>query len=72
MKFPCSTGQSAKLLNSTEPRLAELVRSRKVHPAPEVFAGRRLWRREHLLQAAEAIGVLTDELRTKLAEEVSE
>ena len=70
MKFPRSTGQAAQFLNSTEPQLAELVRSGKVHPAPEVFAGRRLWQREHLLQAAEALGLLTDDLRAQLGEEV--
>jgi len=57
MKHPRSTGQAAQFLNSTEPQLAELVRSGKIHPAPEVLAGRRLWEPEHILQAAEALGV---------------
>jgi len=70
MRFPLSTGQSASLLDSTEPKLAELVRSGKVHPPPLVFAGRRLWERRHLMQAAEALGALDDELRARLGEEV--
>jgi hypothetical protein len=64
--FPASTGQAARFLKTTEPRLAETVRRRKVAPEPPIIAGRRLWGPDHLLQAAEALGVLTDRLREKL------
>lgn len=70
IQFPLSTGQGAHLLDKTEPQLADTIRRGLVHPPPPVRAGRRLWGREHLIQAAEALGVLTDELRAKLAEEV--
>ena len=70
MNFPLSTGQAAELLGTTEPKLAEEVRRRRVAPAPAIFAGRRLWMPEHLLQAAENLGLLTDELREKLSQEV--
>ena len=69
MKFPISTGQAARLINTTEPRLAETVRRGKVQPEPPILAGRRLWDLVHLLQAAENLGVLTDELRRRLGEE---
>lgn len=68
--FPLPTGQAARLLGVTEPRLSEAVRRGHVSPVPSVLAGRRLWHREHLLQAAESLGVLTDDLRELLAEEV--
>ena len=70
MKYPISTGQAAELLGTTEPQLAETVRRGRVRPAPPIFAGRRLWGPEHLIQAARALGVLTDELRAKLSQEV--
>ncbi len=66
MKLPISTGQAAQLLSTTEPQLAELVRRGKVQPPPLVFAGRRLWYADHLLQAAQELGVLTDELRATI------
>ncbi|MFN0007026.1 MAG: hypothetical protein ACKVXR_03885 [Planctomycetota bacterium] len=69
MKLPISTGQAARLLNTTEPRLAETVRRGKVQPAPPILAGRRLWDLVHLLQAAENFGVLPDELHRRLGEE---
>jgi hypothetical protein len=73
MQYPITTGQAAVLLFTTEPRLADLVRKGKISPPPEVVAGRRLWQRQHLLQAAEHLGVLTAEFCTKLslAEEAS-
>lgn len=70
MRFPRSTGQAAALVRTTEPKLAEEVRRGRIQPAPHVFAGRRLWHAEHILQAAENLGLLTDELRTALLEEV--
>ena len=71
MKYPISTGQAARLLGTTEPRLSEEVRRGRVDPAPAIFAGRRLWHPEHLLQAAEHLDLLTDELREELTREVS-
>lgn len=66
MKFPLSTGQVAEELRSSEPRLNGLIRRRKVAPPPPIVAGRRLWQREHLLQAASVFGVLSDELLERL------
>lgn len=57
MKYPISTGQAAALLEATEPQLAELVRRGRINPPPAIFAGRRLWMREHLVQAARHLGV---------------
>ncbi len=71
MKYPISTGQAAAVLGTTEPKLSEEVRRGRVRPRPTVFAGRRLWGPEHLFQAAENLGLLTDELREKLSQEVS-
>ena len=69
MKTPITTGQAADLLHSTEPKLGDLVRRKKVYPPPRVLAGRRLWETNHLLQAARALGVLTPELREILEKE---
>ena len=66
MKQPLSTGQAARLLGVTEPQIAETVRRGKVKPEPPVFAGRRLWNSEHILQAAEALGILTHDLSETL------
>lgn len=72
MKYPIATGQAARLLGTTEPKLAEEVRRGRINPPPAIFAGRRLWQPEHLLQAAENLGLLTDPLRERLTcEEVS-
>lgn len=68
--FPLPTGAAASLVGTTEPRLAETVRRGHVAPPPPIVAGRRLWSREHLLQAAEALGLLTDALRADLGGEV--
>lgn len=70
IRFPLSTGQAARVIKSTEPDLAETVRRGHVKPEPPILAGRRLWHRNQLLQAAEALGLLTDELRAELTEEV--
>ena len=56
MKIPITTGGVARLLNSTEPQLGELVRRGKINPPPAVAAGRRLWSLDHLRQAAIALG----------------
>ncbi len=70
--YPKSTGQAAKVLNTDEPHLAELVRRGKIKPEPKVIAGRRLWERVPLFQAAEQLGVLTNDLRARISrEEVS-
>lgn len=71
MHTPTGTGKGARAIGATEPQLNDLIRRGKVRPEPPIIAGRRIWQREHLLQAAEALGVLTDELRAKLDEEVS-
>lgn len=71
MQYYLSTGQAADLLGTTEPKLSEEVRRGRVTPPPVVFAGRRMWGPEHLLQAAENLGLLTDELREKLSTEVA-
>lgn len=57
MDYPISTGQAARLLRVTEPRLAELVRRGRINPQSMVLAGRRLWQLEHVLQAARLLGV---------------
>jgi hypothetical protein len=71
MNFPLFTGDAARAINTTEPRLAETVRRGRVDPAPPVLAGRRLWSAQQLLQAAEVLGILTDELKKSLEQEVS-
>lgn len=65
--LPLTTGAAALLLGTTEPRLAETVRRGHVTPPPPILAGRRLWTAEQLLQAADALGLLTDELRNRLS-----
>ena len=60
MQYPISTGQAARMLGITEPRLAELVRRGKVKPEPLVMAGRRLWEPSHIRMAAEALGLPVD------------
>lgn len=62
MRFPISTGQAARFLQTTEPRLAEAVRRGKVCPEPPVLAGRRLWDRQHLFMAARVLGLTMPEL----------
>lgn len=61
-----STGEAARLLGTTEPQLGELVRRGRIEPPPEVVAGRRLWTPDQILQAAEALDVLTDELARQM------
>jgi hypothetical protein len=57
MNMPTSTGEAARLLGVSEPQLNDLVRRRKIEPAPPIVSGRRLWQRSHLAQAAEALGL---------------
>jgi len=66
VQFPLSSGQSAQFLGVTEPRLNELIRKGKLDPAPQSAAGRRLWWPEHLLAAAQAMNLPTDELRVRI------
>jgi hypothetical protein len=68
MQFPASTGQAARYIGTTEPRLNGLLRRGVISPEPAVSAGRRLWEAHHTLQAAEALGLASDELRAHLAE----
>ena len=65
---PFTTGAVARLLESTEPRVAETVRRGRVKPPPVIVAGRRLWSLDQILQAAEALDLLTDDLRQQLTE----
>ena len=71
MQYPLHTGEGARAIGATEPRLNRLIRRGKIVPAPPLRSGRRLWDRGHLLQAAVALGLLTDALRAELGEEVS-
>jgi hypothetical protein len=64
--LPQPTGAVAELLGVTEPRLAETVRRGHVAPPPTVIAGRRLWTREQVLQAAAALGEVTAQLRQRI------
>lgn len=57
MNYPRTTGQAARLLDTSEPRLNDLVRRRRIDPAPPVASGRRLWEREHIEQAAKVLGI---------------
>lgn len=66
VQFPASTGRAARFLDTNEPRLNDVVRRGKVDPPPPIVAGRRLWDRVHILQAAAALGRLTPELRARL------
>jgi|GEM_PF-6323726 len=63
MKYPLSTGQCARFLNVTEPRLADLVRRGKVYPAPPVISGRRVWDEIHVVRAARALDGLNADRR---------
>jgi len=66
---PFTTGAVARLLSTTEPRVAETVRRGRINPEPVIVAGRRLWTTDQIRQAAEALGLLTDALRAELAQE---
>lgn len=70
MKQYLTSGEVARALNTSEPRLNSLIRRGRVEPVPPIHSGRRLWDREHILQAAEVLGVVTDELRAQLSEEL--
>ncbi len=57
MRIPASTGDVARALGITEPRLNDLVRLNKIDPPPPVVAGRRQWGADHIAQAAAELGV---------------
>ena len=66
--LPIAAGRGVgggSLVNSA----SELLRRGKIDPPPPLIAGRRLWGQEHILQAAEQLGLATDELRDRLAGE---
>ena len=66
--LPLSTAQVRDLLGlRSDKRLNDLVRSGRVHPAPRVVSGRRFWNVDHVRQAAEALDLLTPDLRDRLA-----
>lgn len=58
-----TTGELARLLDTTEPRLGELVRRGHIEPRPQVVSGRRLWTRRQARQAAAALGFDDDQIR---------
>ncbi len=65
--FPCFTAAVRDFLGvATDKRLNELVRAGRVHPAPPVRSGRRLWSGHHIRQAALALGVLSPEIENEL------
>lgn len=57
MKYPATTGAVAEALSVSEPRLNDLIRRGKIHPAPRVSGGRRFWEHEHFVQAALLLGI---------------
>ncbi len=61
-----STGQAARLLGVTEPRLADLVRRGKVVPAPAIVAGRRVWIAEQLLAVGDYLGLDRIDLQERI------
>ncbi|MCP4036595.1 MAG: hypothetical protein GY733_06635 [bacterium] len=69
MKTPTTTGVAARILDTSEPRLNDLIRRRKVDPPPPVISGRRVWGEEHIRQAAQALGI-TD-FESQLGEEIA-
>ncbi len=68
MNRPLTTGEVARLLDRTEPQLADLVRRKKVDPAPTVTAGRREWTPDHVRQAAEHLGQDVDTVLAAIEE----
>jgi hypothetical protein len=55
--FPITSGEAARLLQVTEPRLNRLIRDGKLDPPPRRVGDRRQWDRPHVLQAAELLGL---------------
>lgn len=71
MQHPLGTGQLARLLNTTEPKLSEAVRRGKVVPPPRVVAGRRLWDLTQIHQAAAYFGEEPEAVLAHVAQEES-
>ena len=71
LTFPCFSGRVAEFLGTHDKRLNDLVRARRIVPAPSVVSGRRLWTTDQVWQAAEILGVLTPERRKALQESVA-
>lgn len=65
--IPISTGEAARLLSTSEPRLSDLVRRGKIVPPPSIVAGRRVWQEIHLRQAAAILGTPAAESERLLA-----
>lgn len=59
-----TTGALARLLNTTEPRVAETVRRGRINPEPVIVAGRRLWSPDQVRQAADALGLPQPDLHS--------
>lgn len=65
-----SSGATACLLGTTEPRLNGLIRRGKIVPQPELIAGRRAWGALHIALAAHHLGVaLPNELLKRAVSE---
>jgi hypothetical protein len=58
MNLPATTGYVAAVLGVSEPRLNDLVRRQKICPPPRLMLGRRLWSKEHVVQAARLLDVV--------------
>ena len=63
-----STGQVARALGVTEPKVAELVRRGRITPAPNILAGRRLWTLPQALRAAELLCLDSDSVAEALSD----
>lgn len=63
-KLHLTTGAVARLLHSTEPRVAETVRRGRINPEPVIMSGRRLWSPDQVRQAADALGLPQPDLQT--------
>jgi len=57
MNRQLTTGEVARTLATTEPRLNDLIRRGKITPAPVVLVGRRAWEETHIRQAAKVLDV---------------
>ncbi len=66
MNQTITTGRAALIHDTSEPRLNDLVRRRKIDPAPPVVSGRRVWAMEHLIQAGARLAVAPEEVRRRV------
>lgn len=67
MQLPASTGEVARFLGVTEPRLNDLIRRARIAPLPPVAAGRRVWSPDHIVAAAVACGIPVEPVQARLA-----